>query len=145
MSLLDRSFACMGSDIRLLFEVHGARVAALADDAEAYAGDFARRLTRFDPATELSRLNAEPRPEVPVSSLLATAVRAGVWAAERTGGLVDPTLVEALEAAGYSASRAGVARASLSAGGCGAGPMAASRTTCSTRPPASPHGPASSA
>jgi thiamine biosynthesis lipoprotein len=33
------------------------------------------------------------------------AVRAGLWAAERTGGLVDPTLIGALETAGYAGDR----------------------------------------
>ena len=114
-SLLDRSFACMGSDVRLLVEAHGARVAALADDAEAYSRDFAARLTRFDPSSELSCLNADPRREVPVSKLLATALQAGLWAAEQTDGLVDPALVDALEIAGYAASRADAERASLAA------------------------------
>ena len=115
MALLDRSFACMGSDVRLLIDADGARPTAAADDAEAYMHDFGARLTRFDPASELSRLNADPRDEVPVSPLLAAAVGAGVWAAERTGGLVDPTLVGALEGAGYASSRAGVTPASLAA------------------------------
>jgi FAD:protein FMN transferase len=112
-SVLDRSFACMGSDVRLLIE-SGDAVAA-ADDAEAFVRDFAARLTRFDPASELSRLNADPRCEVPVSPLLAAAVGAGRWGAERTGGLVDPTLLGALEAAGYAASRRDAVPASLAA------------------------------
>src|SRR5262245_44877934 len=115
MSLLDRSFPCMGSDVRLLVEAHAARLSALADDAEAYARDFAARLTRFDPSSELSRLNADPRPEVPVSNVLATAVQAGLWAAEQTNGLVDPALVDALETSGYTASRADAERVSLAA------------------------------
>lgn len=39
------------------------------------------------------------------SALLRDAVRAGLWAAARTGGLVDPTLLGRLEAAGYARSR----------------------------------------
>jgi thiamine biosynthesis lipoprotein len=50
---------------------------------------------------------------VPASPLLRTAVAAGVWAAERTGGLVDPTLVGALERAGYAQSRDGAEPAPL--------------------------------
>jgi thiamine biosynthesis lipoprotein len=50
-------------------------------------------------------LNADLRSEVPTSPLVRTAVAAGLWAAERTGGLVDPTLVPALERAGYARSR----------------------------------------
>ena len=47
------------------------------------------------------------------SPLLRAAVGAALWAAERTGGLVDPTLLGALRAAGYAESLAGRAPASL--------------------------------
>ena len=65
-------------------------------------GRSSQRLSRFRPDSELCALNADPRPVVPASPLLRAAVGAGLWAAERTGGLVDPTLVGALEAAGYA-------------------------------------------
>jgi thiamine biosynthesis lipoprotein len=60
-------------------------------------------------------LNRDPRRVVPASSLVRDAVRAAVWAAERTGGLVDPTLVGELEQAGYGASRDGLEPASVEA------------------------------
>ena len=41
------------------------------------------------------------------------AARAAVWAAERTGGLLDPTLVDELELAGYGHSLDGATPASL--------------------------------
>ena len=75
--------------------------------------EFDRRLSRFRPDSELSSLNRDPRRQVPASALLRAAVRAGIWAAERTGGLIDPTLLPALEAAGYVASRDGVRSAPL--------------------------------
>jgi thiamine biosynthesis lipoprotein len=61
-----------------------------------------RRLTRFDPASELSRLNADPREQVPVSPVMAAFARAAIDAAHRTDGLVDPTLLPEIEAAGYT-------------------------------------------
>ena len=66
-----------------------------------------RQLTRFDAASELSRLNADPRHAVPASGVLREFVRAAVDAARRTGGLVDATLLDALEAAGYDRDRDG--------------------------------------
>jgi thiamine biosynthesis lipoprotein len=39
--------------------------------------------------------------------LLRAAVAAGLWAAERSGGLIDPTLVGEIEAIGYGASKDG--------------------------------------
>jgi thiamine biosynthesis lipoprotein len=60
-----------------------------------------KRFTRFEPTSELSRLNAATEQQVPVSNVLFRFVEAAVHAAERTGGLVDPTLVSEIEAAGY--------------------------------------------
>jgi thiamine biosynthesis lipoprotein len=74
---------------------------------------LAVRLTRFDPTSELSALNADPRPDVPASPLLRRAVQAALLGARRTGGLADPTLLDAVERAGYRETRAGVEPASL--------------------------------
>jgi thiamine biosynthesis lipoprotein len=75
--------------------------------------DFALRLSRFAPDSELSLLNHDRRLAVPASRLLRAGVAAGVWAAERSGGLVEPTLIDAIERAGYATSLDGVAPASL--------------------------------
>ncbi len=113
----DMTFSSMGSDVRLLIEPSGDPRLPEPEEAaqreRAFIEHFAATLTRFDPASELSALNADERDEVPASQLLRAAVSAGVWAAERSGGLVDPTLVGAIERAGYAQSRNGVAPASL--------------------------------
>jgi thiamine biosynthesis lipoprotein len=93
----DTVIRCMGCDVRLL--VGDARA---ADDAVAFLRDFDARLSRFAPDSELSALNADPRATVPASPLLRAAVGAGLWAAQQTAGLVDPTLTAALERAGYA-------------------------------------------
>lgn len=62
-------------------------------------------LTRFSPTRELARLNASSNESVEVSPLMARAVGAAIFAAQRSNGLVDPTVLGALEAAGYRASR----------------------------------------
>jgi thiamine biosynthesis lipoprotein len=67
--------------------------------------DAHRALSRFDPDSELSRLNRDPRPEVPASPLLRRVVAAALTAGLRSGGLVDATLVDEIEAAGYAESR----------------------------------------
>jgi FAD:protein FMN transferase len=81
--------------------------------AEAVLRHHHRTLTRFDPASELSRLNRDPAPVRVVSDLTARAVAAALWAAECSGGLVDPTLLGALEQAGYARSRRDAVPASL--------------------------------
>jgi thiamine biosynthesis lipoprotein len=76
------------------------------------AGDAARwakrrllhwhaRFSRFEVASELSRLNGNPRETVRVSPMMAQFVQAALEAATFTDGLVDPTLLGELERAGY--------------------------------------------
>jgi FAD:protein FMN transferase len=104
----DSTFHSMGSDIRLLIGqplLRDAPSPALAAERErAYVEDFAARLSRFREDSELTALNRDPRARVPASALLRTAVRAGIWAAQRSGGLVDPTLAGELERIGYAQS-----------------------------------------
>jgi thiamine biosynthesis lipoprotein len=95
----DDRFPSMGSEARVVLD------AADAAPVKAFLDAFERCLTRFDPASELSRLNLAPVETVPASSLLRHLTRAALWAAERSRGLVDPTLLPALRAAGYDRSR----------------------------------------
>ncbi len=110
MTELDVSFSCMGTTVRTV-----GRDPERLGAAREYLLAFDRRLSRFRAGSELSRLNADPRETVPASALLRTAVRAGLWAAEATGGLVDPTLIDALEATGYAHSMAGAQPQALGA------------------------------
>jgi thiamine biosynthesis lipoprotein len=85
--------------------VHVSGDAVAADAAAARVremlGLWESSLTRFDPASELSDLNARRAGHVRVSDLLADFVAAAIGAARRTNGLVDPTLIGQIEAAGY--------------------------------------------
>jgi thiamine biosynthesis lipoprotein len=65
----------------------------------ARVGRWAGRLSRHLPESELSLLNADPRPAVHVGPTLAAALRAGIDAGEASGGLVDVTLLDARLAA----------------------------------------------
>ena len=60
---------------------------------------WAARLTRYTDESDLSMLNADPRPEVPVRPTLAAALRAGQSANETSEGLADITLLDARLAA----------------------------------------------
>ena len=95
----DETFRALGTDVRLI--ASGPCADAAVARARADILDYHARLTRFDPASELCALNADPRPVVPASPLLRSAVRAALQAARSSGGLVDPCLLDALEAAGY--------------------------------------------
>lgn len=116
MSERDHSFTAMGARIRVIVGEPGHELpdaASAIADAERFIRAYEERLSRFRPDSELCALNADHRRAVPASPLLRDAVRAGIWAAERTGGLVDPTLISELETIGYAASRAGIRPAAL--------------------------------
>lgn len=106
----ERRFELFGSRVRLLI---GAPIRpglpspeAIGLQLEGFLRVLHRRLTRFDPDSELCALNASPAGACRVSSILAAAVDAAVWAAQHSQGLIDPTLVGELERAGYATSRA---------------------------------------
>ena len=105
MSEAHLTFACFGGT---------ASVHVRGEDAESgeAAAERARslllrahdRLSRFDPDSELSRLNRDPRAEVPASPLLRELAAAVASAGEASGGLVDATLLGDIERAGYRRS-----------------------------------------
>lgn len=66
--------------------------------------EFERRLTRFDPRSELSRFNAAAGARVPVSSLLGDLLQICLDAYALSGGLVNAACLPALIEAGYDRS-----------------------------------------
>jgi thiamine biosynthesis lipoprotein len=114
----DRRFKLFGSHVRVLT---GDPVGEGLPSPEAkgiqlefFLRLLHRKLTRFDPGSELSAINADPRSHLLVSTTLAVAIEAALWAARRSDGLVDPTLVRELEEVGYASSRADLAPAPIS-------------------------------
>ncbi len=134
---LDYTFRAMGSDVRLLIGEPLLSRTPLplqaADRERSFVLDFSARLSRFRADSELSALNNDPRACVPAPPLLRAAVSAGLWAAERSGGLVDPTLVRALEQTGYDHSLDGVEPASLESALAHAPPRRAARADPAAR------------
>jgi len=96
------TFACFGSECTVIVaderDAEAARAVALA---RRRLLAWHRQFSRFEPDSELSRLNADPRPTVPVSAMMRRVVQAAIGAAQATAGLVDPTLVAEIEQAGY--------------------------------------------
>ncbi|WP_320670761.1 FAD:protein FMN transferase [Patulibacter defluvii] len=105
---VDVPFAALGTRCRVVIETAPgagesataalARVRRLLDEAD-------RRLSRFRSDSDLTRLNDDPRETVPVDPLLLDAVAAALGAAERSDGLLDPTVLPALVRHGYARSR----------------------------------------
>ena len=91
--------ACTLSVTALPTDAPRARRALAAGRAEVEACE--RALTRFDQASDLSRMNRRAGDWVQVDARLAAALRTAVLAREETGGKFDPTILPALVAAGY--------------------------------------------
>lgn len=122
------TFRCFGGSVTVLVggdAPSGRTAAEAAHEAQALLLDVHTRLTRFDAGSELSRLNADPRAVVPASPVLRRLAHAVREAGALSGGLVDATLLGALEAAGYETSREGVT--ALSPPAPAAGPAVAAR------------------
>jgi thiamine biosynthesis lipoprotein len=79
-----------------------ARLALVSARAEVAACE--RALSRFDPRSDLSRLNAADGDWTVVDPRLVDALRLALRAREDTGGRFDPTVLPALVAAGYDRS-----------------------------------------
>lgn len=96
-------FACFGTTVTAWATHPDEHVAADALERVRDALlDVHDRLTRFTTDSELSRLNADPRERVPAGPLLRRFADAVRLAGRLSGGLVDGTLLDAVEAAGYT-------------------------------------------
>jgi thiamine biosynthesis lipoprotein len=93
---MTRSFRAMGCTV----VVAGATPDELADVRVLFES-WERIFSRFRRGSELNRVNAVRSATVAVSPLFSQAVECALRAARSTGGLVDPTLGVAIEAAGY--------------------------------------------
>lgn len=85
----------------------GPRGRALLADIPELLGRHEARASRFLPESELSQLNARAGHPTALSRELCADVAAALAAAEWTGGLVTPTVLAALERAGYTQSFGG--------------------------------------
>ena len=107
MTILDeQTFRAMGTDCRVL--------AGTPDDASDQSSAIPvaldeiarceRVLSRFDPASDLSRVNAGAGSWIEVDPILIDALSGALRAREETDGLYDPTILPALVSAGYDRS-----------------------------------------
>lgn len=99
------AFRAMGTDVELLVDGDGAE---LFPAVEAEFERLEALLSRFRPESELSRLNIAG--ELDSGDDLLTVTRLALEARERSAGRFDPTVYDALVAAGYDRSFELVAR-----------------------------------
>lgn len=104
---VSRSFRAMNTDV-LAVVVDGGPAATPAEQAlaevERLFGAVEACASRFLPESELSRLNRSAGRPFAATPLLFALVSAALGAAAETGGAFDPTLLDALERAGYDRS-----------------------------------------
>ena len=94
------TWAAMGTTVTV--EVNGPAV--LLDGARGRLGELERSWSRFRPDSDVSRMNATRGVPVFVSPDTRLLVRHGVEAWRMTGGLCDPSVLDAVVAAGYDRS-----------------------------------------
>ncbi len=115
-----RSFRAMGTEIELVLDADSHENAF--DSAEAEFERLEQVMSRFRPTSELSRLNESG--SLDASLDLTDVVELALAAREETAGRFDPTVHNALVAAGYDRTFDEVAPtgpARLAAGACGGG------------------------
>jgi thiamine biosynthesis lipoprotein len=111
--MLRRAFRAMGTEIEVLLDaVPGERAEHALDRAEAEFERLEQVMSRFRDDSELSRLNrdgsiAEASPD------LVRVVELSLEARETTGGRFDPTVHDAVVAAGYDRTFDAVAPATI--------------------------------
>jgi thiamine biosynthesis lipoprotein len=97
-----RCFECFGGiasvHVRATSIEEGERAAVRA---RSHLLEAHRRLSRFSEDSELTRLNRDPSREVSATPLMRRLAAAVVVAGSRSGGLVDATLLDGIERAGY--------------------------------------------
>ena len=102
-----RTFRAMGTEIELLADAAEDAAAGALAAAEAEFHRLEALLSRFRPDSELSRLNESG--EIEAGPDLRRGVELALAARERSGGRFDPTVHDAVVAAGYDRSFDGLA------------------------------------
>jgi thiamine biosynthesis lipoprotein len=97
------SFACFGGQGTVIVAdaARPADAAVAAAMAKRALLAWHQRFSRFDSCSELSRLNRDPADIVAVSPMMRRVIETALRAAHDTGGLVDVTLADEIELAGY--------------------------------------------
>lgn len=103
--LTTRNFRCMTTEVELLVASEDVQDAEEAmAEVEAFFQSVDARFSRFRPDSELSVLNAASGTTAEVSEDMADLVENALAAAEMSHGVFDPSIIDALEAAGYDRS-----------------------------------------
>ena len=95
------NFRAMGCQMMAAVDSDQPGLKKRLDEVPGWFETWEQRLSRFRPESELSQVNQKGGTQ-PVSPVLAEVVREAQIARRQSGGLVDPLVLNALEAAGYN-------------------------------------------
>lgn len=115
---IERRFSALGTEVRLIAEPPrgwGGDAGRLLADAADVFRFCERAFSRFDPSSELSRVNERLGRIAPISAQFQEVLETALWARGLTGGLFDPTLLRPLSEHGYDRSFGRLRRASAAA------------------------------
>ena len=97
-------FRAMGCQMLAVLENDSSEAAQQLAQLPSWFERWEQCLSRFRPDSELSQLNRQAGHPVRVSQVMWQVAQQAIWAAHHSNGLVVPTLLGALEAAGYNRS-----------------------------------------
>jgi FAD:protein FMN transferase len=97
-------FRAMGCQMLAALDVETPAAAERLAEVPDWFAEWERRLSRFRDDSELAWLNRQAGGPVQVSDILWDVVKTALQAAQRSHGLVTPTLLTELELAGYDRS-----------------------------------------
>src|SRR5262245_9020671 len=97
-------FRAMGCQMLATVDRDDAEAAARLAAVPGWFEEWEQQLSRFRPDSDLSRLNATSGRPVAVPPALWEVLGVALDGARQSGGLVQPTILAALEAAGYDRS-----------------------------------------
>lgn len=97
-------FRAMGCEMLAVVESDLVDVAESLEQVPVWFEEWEQALSRFRPTSELSRLNRTSDLLIPVTRTLWDVFRASLAADQATGGLVTPTVLDAVVLAGYDRS-----------------------------------------
>lgn len=98
------TFQCFGGECTVVVAdaARPADAAAAAAMAKRALLGWHARFSRFEPDSELSRLNRSAADEVAVSPLMRRIIEVALAGGDDTAGLIDITLADEIESAGYA-------------------------------------------
>lgn len=99
--MLEVAFRAMGCQMKAMIDSDSPHAAEALQEVPRWFASWERCLSRFREDSELSHLNRRAGVPTRVSATMWEVLRAALLAAQLSEGLVVPTVLPALEAAGY--------------------------------------------